>query len=613
MQTETVMIPFAQLAQSPFNVRSQRNEDSIKPLAASILTHRLIHNLVVHPLPGGKKKKPGFGVADGERRRSALALLHKDGKIEADYLVPCRVITVDDAVALSLAANVEREAMHPADELAGFLALHNAGKSAEEIAATYGVTPAVVTRRLKLANVAPRFFQMFREDKLSIEQMMALAQTDDHAKQEKVWNSLPTYDRDAHSLRAALTKDEIDAKRDRLARYVGLKAYEKAGGAVRRDLFSDDNDGYLQDAALLHQLAQEKLTRKQAEVAKEGWSWTETRLKFDYSDRSAFARVPNVRREPTKAEAKQLAKLEARVAALEEPDSNALDDEQQDELYELQEEKQELEARLLVPDPEGMTYAGAIITIDHHGQAEVFRGLVRPEDRKRITRDSHQTSHDLLDDGVDGCTEQPRGEFSEKLTRNLTAHVTSALQVGVARNPTVALAAILYPLVTRVLDIDRYGECITHVTPTQTRLNIAAPSIGETKAFGELQALTDSWRARVPSENVLDWLLQQSQADLLELLALCTAHSVDCIDGHGVSDDAKSLAKATRLDMAEWWQATSESFLTHVPKATIVQAVTEARSADVAAPLATLKKGDAVAAAVELLRDSRWVPSVMRL
>ena len=61
-----------------------------------------------------------------------------------------------------------------------------------------------------------------------------------------------------------------------------------------------------------------------------------------------------------------------------------------------------------------------------------------------------------------------------------------------------------------------------------------------------------------------------------------------------------------------WWSPTAGSYLAQVPKARIVEAVTEAVSIEKAAPLAKLKKGEAVAAAEALLQGTRWLPSPLR-
>jgi ParB family chromosome partitioning protein len=82
--------------------------------------------------------------------------------------------------------------MHPADQYEAFAKLHNEqGLSAEDIAARFGVTPAVVRQRLKLAVVSPTLIQLYRDGEMSLEELTAFTITDDHAKQEQVWAELP--------------------------------------------------------------------------------------------------------------------------------------------------------------------------------------------------------------------------------------------------------------------------------------------------------------------------------------------------------------------------------------------------------------------------------------
>ena len=45
--------------------------------------------------------------------------------------------------------------MHPADEYAAMSRLIDEGRSVEDVAAAFGVTPLVVKRRMKLAAVSP--------------------------------------------------------------------------------------------------------------------------------------------------------------------------------------------------------------------------------------------------------------------------------------------------------------------------------------------------------------------------------------------------------------------------------------------------------------------------
>ena len=83
-----------------------------------------------------------------------MRLLADAGKIEADYGVPCHVLDGSaDAVEISLVENSVREPMHPADEFEAFRTLVDGGMTETDVAARFGVTEAVVSRRLRMARV----------------------------------------------------------------------------------------------------------------------------------------------------------------------------------------------------------------------------------------------------------------------------------------------------------------------------------------------------------------------------------------------------------------------------------------------------------------------------
>jgi len=137
------------------------------------------------------------------------------------------------------------------------------------------VTPTTVRQRLKLAHVAPRLFELYRTDEITLDQLMALAITDDHAAQEQVWDSAQEWQRQPQALRRALTETKVDASSDRRALLVGVDAYTQAGGQIERDLFQPQHEGYLTDTALLERLVAEKLEALANEVRGEGWKWVE--------------------------------------------------------------------------------------------------------------------------------------------------------------------------------------------------------------------------------------------------------------------------------------------------------------------------------------------------
>jgi len=231
------MIPLSKLVPSLANVRKTGRDVGIEELAASIVAHGLLQNVAVRPVLDGEGKETGkFEVVAGGRRLAALKLLAKRKAILKNYPVPCALVTVFSGEEVSLAENIFQAPMHPADQYEAFARLHvEQGQSAEDIAARFGVTPAVVKQRLRLGAVSPVLMNIYREGEMSLEQLMAFTITDDHALQERVWREL-TWNKSKEMIRRLLTEGHVDCT-DRRVRFVGIEDYEAAGGHVVRDLF----------------------------------------------------------------------------------------------------------------------------------------------------------------------------------------------------------------------------------------------------------------------------------------------------------------------------------------------------------------------------------------
>ena len=210
------------------------------------------------------------------------------------------------------------EAMHPADLVGAYRDLTFAGKSPDEIAPLFGVSPLTVKRYLKLANVSPMILALYADDEIDFEQISALVLTDDHELQEQIWKETPAYNRSGAAIRRMITESEVCISRSPLAKYVGVKVYEKAGGMIRRDLFSDDEDGYMQDAGLLERLALAKLNKAAEKVKTEqGLAWVECRTQsVGYSDLSDYGRISTMTREPTVSEQNGIEALETELQVL---------------------------------------------------------------------------------------------------------------------------------------------------------------------------------------------------------------------------------------------------------------------------------------------------------
>jgi ParB family chromosome partitioning protein len=216
---ETTEIPLKKLLAWNENVRTTSAEQGIDELAASIASVGLLQSLVVRKAPRGK-----FSVIAGKRRLQGLSQLVDAGTVKPTFPVPCRIVVHDaDLTEISLAENVQREPMHPADEFEAFQQLIANGKCVADVAARFGVTEAVVSRRLALARVSPTLLQKYREGEMNLELLQAFTLTDDHDTQEQIWNELQPWDRNPHTIRRLLSQGDIPAC-DKRVRFVGCRS-----------------------------------------------------------------------------------------------------------------------------------------------------------------------------------------------------------------------------------------------------------------------------------------------------------------------------------------------------------------------------------------------------
>ena len=529
----------------------------------------------------------------------------------------------------SLTENVQREAMHPADQFEAFAALVAEGRPIEDIAADFSVTPLVVQRRLKLANVSPRLMADYRADAVSLDQLMALAITDDHAAQEVAFYDAPTWQRQPSALRDRLTEREIDAYRHPLVRFVGLDTYEAAGGGVRRDLFAEGDAGvYLTDAVLLDRLAQDRLAGIAAEVKGEGWAWVDATPGVTHADLHAFQRAPRERRDPSKREAQRIEKLQAKMQELAAAVDDALDAEDEDKADALQEEGEAVGKQLQTLEDGLQDYrstvkaaAGAIVTIDRHGQAVIHRGLMREAEAKalRTLERLRQgfSGEDAGNDDEGEDDEQPKtAAMPDRLAQRLSAHRTAALQIEVARHPQVALAALVHGMVQTVLHGSHYGHDLPLGVSlkAQDRLEGMAPDWPESPAAVALRELQQVAAEGLPQDSaeLFAVLLAKSQDELVRLLAVCVAVTVDVVTPRATQQQpGAELAQAVGLDMAAWWRPTNEGYFRHVPKAAILEAVEQYAPAHVTR-LAKLKKADIASEAERLADGTGWMPAIFK-
>ncbi|GAO26414.1 PARB domain-containing protein nuclease [Alicycliphilus sp. B1] len=628
-----ILVPLSRLVLRPTgrNVRKTPRM-SIPELAASIQRVGLLQNLIVIASADGEH----YEVVAGGRRLAALKLLAKKHRISKEWEVPCLLVADGTARTASLTENVQREAMHPADQFEAFAALVAEGRPIEDIAADFSVTPLVVQRRLKLANVSPRLMADYRADAVSLDQLMALSITDDHAAQESAFYDAPQWQRHPSHLRERLTEREIDAYRHPLVRFVGLDSYEAAGGGIRRDLFAEGDAGvYLNDAALLERLAQDKLAGIAATVRAEGWAWVDATPGVTHADLHAFQRAPRERREPNKREAARIEKLQAKMQEVAEAVDAAMDADDEDKADALQEEGETLGEQLQALEDGLQDYganvkaaAGAIVTIDRNGEAVIHRGLMREAEAKALRTlerlrqgfgSEGEAEND--DDGEDGDDDrQPKtAAMSDRLAQRLSAHRTAALQIEVARHPQAALAAVVHGMVQTVLQESRYGRSRDSLPlgvglKVQDRLEGMAPDWPEAPAAVALRELQQVAGEALPenSAELFAVLLAKPQDELVRLLAVCVASAMDVVTPRATPHQpGAELAQAVGLDMAAWWQPTAEGYFKHVSKAVILDAV-GAFAPESVTRLAKLKKADIASEAERLADGTGWMPAIFK-
>ncbi|QLH13126.1 ParB/RepB/Spo0J family partition protein [Paracoccus pantotrophus] len=652
-------IPFNKLVLSQANVRRVKAGVSVEELAESIARRGLIQSLHVRPVVDGEGKETGmFEVPAGGRRYRALELLVSSKRLNKTAPVPCVVseaggdILIDE---VSLAENIERAPLHPLDQFRAFHALREKGMSEEEIAAAFFVDVKVVKQRLRLVSVSPSLLEIYAEDGMTLEMLMAFTVSPDHDRQEQVWAAIKdSWQKEPYTIRRMLTETAVRAS-DKRALFVGIEAYEAAGGHVLRDLFQSDDGGWLQDAVLLDRLVTEKLKAEAETVAAEGWKWIEIAVTFPYGHDHGLRELVGTTVNLTEEERATREALRDEYDRLEAEYSEAdeLPDEVDQRLGEIEEALETFDRRPMTYAPEQMARAGAFVSIDSDGTLLVERGYVRPGDeataepeggdgadaagtategdqpagvqRAVITVGGSPTETDEEEDEVETIRPLP-----DRLVSELTAHRTLALRDAVASSPHVAMTALLHRLVTDTFLPHSTRGCI-EAQVREVHFPAQAEDLRDSASARAVAERHERWGDHIPADDAAlwDWLADLDDGSRMELLAHCVSFGVNALyekpnpyGGMGVSQhglevrlaQADRLARATGLDMvAAGWRPTVENYLGRVTKPRILEAVREGAGERAAELIDHLKKGDMAKEAERLLAETGWLPEPLRM
>jgi ParB family transcriptional regulator, chromosome partitioning protein len=649
-------IPFDKLVLSQSNVRRVQSGVSIEELAESIARRGLIQSLHVRPILDGDSAETGkFEVPAGGRRYRALELLVKQKRLAKSAPVPCVVgdaasdVLVDE---VSLAENIDRAPLHPLDQFRAFQAMQRKGMTEEAIAAAFFVGVNVVKQRLRLASVSPALLEVYADDGMTLEQLMAFTVSHDHARQQEVWDQIRNgYQKEPWHIRRLLTETAIAAT-DKRAVFVGVESYEAAGGVVLRDLFQSDGGGWLQDLSLLDGLLKKKLHASAAEIAAEGWKWVEAALDMPYGVTNDLRKLTGTTLEPTDEEraACEALREESDRLQAEYEDADDLPEDVNRRLDEIEASLDAYEHRPLRFEPADIAIAGVFLSVNSNGSLNVQRGYVRPED-ERPAEDANDMSTNVADRAsaepaaptvqravitIGGQPAQPEEEedgikpLPDRLIAELTAHRTLALRDAVANNPHVAMTALLHKLVSDAF-LHRPTTGALEATVRHTFFSAQSDELKDSLSAKSVADRHERWGDHIPAddESLWDWLTALDDHSRLELLAHCVSYGVNALyerpnpyGGSGVSDhglklrlaQADRLARATGLDMAQaGWRPTVGNYLGRVTKARIVEAVREGAGERSAELIGHMKKGEMAKEAERLLADKNWLPEPLRL
>jgi ParB family chromosome partitioning protein len=653
-------IPLASLVVSPRNVRRASDPAADAQLAADIAARGLLQNLVVTPQ---KKPKGGYAVEAGGRRLRALQSLQTEGALPADHKVACLVIGTGGDAALateaSLAENLQRLAMNPADECLAFGRLIEEGADVEGVGRRFGLTVRHVEGRLRLAGLHPTVFEALGAGEITLDAAKAYAATSDQERQLWVFEQLHHGWSGAHpdSIRRMMINATVPAS-DRRMRFVGEDAYLAAGGRLERDLFADEGDARVLDVAILEQLATDKLEVEAAWLANEhGYAFVRATLdgyvqSWQHED---IRRASIVLPEPSDEERLEVEGIEAEIDRLADmlEDEDAEDfarDEAEAKIAGLEAKLREIASRPPVLDGETRRTVGFFLLLDEGGvprldrtpyaliaddpvvedggAGEVGQGNAAEGTGSGTTGGSAGSASGSGGSDAGSAAPAP-AKLSQRLVDELAMQRRDILAYHVAGDPELAFDLAVFLMVKDEggYCYDSAGSSLTARAPSDPVLRSAMPEAPVNALLAKMSDELDrSWTTpdtfaekfdafrALPRELREAWLgvavARTFEASVAASGRRCTFHD--------------HLGGLIGIDVASLWRPTALNWFDRVPKATCLAALTEVGGPELAARHAKGKKAEIAEACEKVFAGETiveaevkaaalaWVPEPMR-
>ena len=545
-----------QLVLSELNVRkgNAAKEDD-EQLYASILAHGILQNLIVEPM----NAQGLYPVLGGGRRLRQLIKAVKSNKLKPTALVPVKLLTAEDvanfATELSLTENFMRAKMHPVDEFHAFADMVNKGASIADVAARFGVKAKFVQQRMKLSMVAPVVLDAYKAGNVSLDIVMVFTIASVE-KQVEVWELAGDRRYNENQFRNML-KDAAVSADHYLAQFVGQDEYEKAGGVVTSDLFSDEV--YLDDKALLESLATAKLEVEAAKLIARGWKWADVKLVSEYDELAGFGLLDRKAGEYDAAE---------------------------------------------------MALAGCLLVLKSYGEpVSIYMGLVRKDDKKALAQLQASARVDSLHDGdVKKIEDKDASGYSAALNDDLRAQRLIIAKHALMSAPSVALDTLHFSVCASAFTDSRYGSRPLHLSVNDTTCHPKTGLLTDNKAVQLIEDIKASFNLvwaglstvaeRFNAFCVLD--VKEKEKQVAYATAMMFEASID-------SSHQAVEAVISTLDVkwSNYWRPTAETFFKRVSVPILIDMAQPVMGEQWALQAATLKKKDLATQVDSLVNGER--------
>jgi ParB family transcriptional regulator, chromosome partitioning protein len=655
-------IPLANLVVSARNVRRASDPDADARLAADIAAHGLLQNLVVTPQ---KRPKGAYAVEAGGRRLRALQALQAEGVLAADYKVACLVLgargDADAASEASLAENLQRLAMNPADECLAFQTLIEQGADVEGVARRFGLTLRHVEGRLRLAGLHPTVFDALGAGTITLDAAKAYAATSDQERQLRVFEQLGSAWAGAHpdSIRRMMVSATVPAS-DRRLKFVGEEAYLAAGGRLERDLFAAAAEARVLDVALLEQLAMDKLEVEAAWLANEhGYAFVRATLDgyvqaWRHED---IARASIPLPGPSEEERAQIDALEAEIDRLVE----VLEDEANEEfareaaearIAELEAQQRAIASKPPELDPVTRGTVGFFLLLDESGAPRLDRtpyALVAEaaDEAGGADGDTGNASADHANTSASGTgadassgaatgtgaaspgRTEPSGKLPQRLVDELAMQRRDILALHVARDSELAFDLAVFLMVK---DEGSYcygsaGSSLSARPPHDPVLRSALPAAPVDALLAQRDdALDRSWTRHEEMAAKFDAFRALPRVAREAWLGAAVAGTLEASAGAAGRLNAfhDHLGALLGIEVARHWRPTALNWFDRVSKAQCLAALSEIGASELAQRHAKAKKAELAEACEKLFAGEAivepeikaaalaWVPEPMR-